>query len=66
MTQSAKNPNQLKKGGFPAKTGIFRRFSEAQSHDVGEFGAENFPQALILNGLKIICKDSGEIYTPQG
>jgi hypothetical protein len=31
---------------------------------VGEFGADNFPQALISNGLQIICKVFGKIYTP--
>jgi hypothetical protein len=38
------------------KNDFFRRFSEAKSHDVGNFGAEIFPQALISKGLEIICK----------
>ena len=29
-------------------------------------GVKSFPQVLISNGLEIICKDYGEIYTPQG
>jgi hypothetical protein len=29
-------------------------------------GSKSFQQALIPNGLEIICKDSGEIYTPRG
>ncbi len=29
-------------------------------------GEKSFPQALISNGLEIICKISGEIYTPLG
>ena len=29
-------------------------------------GVKSFPQVLISNGLKIICKFLGEIYTPQG
>jgi hypothetical protein len=29
-------------------------------------GSKSFAQALIPNGLKIICKVEGEIYTPQG
>jgi hypothetical protein len=29
-------------------------------------GSRSFTQALILNELKIICKISREIYTPQG
>jgi hypothetical protein len=33
---------------------------------VGYFGAESFPQVLISNGLEIICKDLGNIYTPGG
>jgi hypothetical protein len=59
-----------KKSFFPAKkqdfSGFFRRFSEAKSHDVGYFEAENFPQVLIPLGLKIICKVFREIYTPGG
>ena len=29
-------------------------------------GVKSFPQTLISNGLEIICKVSGEIYTPLG
>ncbi len=29
-------------------------------------GVKSFQQALISNGLEIICKVSGEIYTPGG
>jgi hypothetical protein len=50
----------------PDFSGFFRRFSEAESHDVGEFEAEIFPQALIPKGLKIICKVFRKIYTPGG
>jgi hypothetical protein len=51
---------------FQAKKGFFRSFSEAKSHDVGYFGAKYFPQTLIPKRLEIICKVSGEIYTPWG
>jgi hypothetical protein len=54
------------RGCFWVKTGFFRCFSEAKSHHVGEFGSEVFPQALISNELKIICKVSENIYTPGG
>ncbi|MGB9409311.1 MAG: hypothetical protein WCA89_17380 [Terracidiphilus sp.] len=30
------------------------------------WGAKSFPQALISNGLEIICKVFGGIYTPLG
>jgi hypothetical protein len=56
----------IKNRVFPAKKGFFRSFSEAKSHHVGYFRAEIFPQALISKGLKIICKDFREIYTPWG
>ena len=52
---------------FRQKTELFRHFpaiSEAESHFVGYFGAENFPQALISKNLQIFCKDFGEIYAP--
>ncbi|MGA3162067.1 MAG: hypothetical protein ABSC77_12695 [Terracidiphilus sp.] len=56
-----------RKKGFSGKRPDFPGdFSEAISHHVGYFGMKNFPQALIPNGLKIICKFFGEIYTPQG
>jgi hypothetical protein len=58
--------NLAKRPGFEAKKGFFRSFSEAKSHHVGYFRAEIFPQALISKGLKIICKDFREIYTPWG
>jgi hypothetical protein len=51
---------------FSAKTGFFRSFSEAKSHHVGYFGANNFPQALIPKRLEIICEVFWEIYTPLG
>jgi hypothetical protein len=53
-------------GKKPDFSGIFQRFSEAKSHDVGYFWAENYPQALISKGLQIICKGLRGIYTPQG
>ena len=31
-----------------------------------KMGVKSFPQALISNGLEIICKVSREIYTPLG
>ena len=31
-----------------------------------KLGSEGFQQALISNGLKIICKVLREIYTPRG
>ena len=46
---------------YEVKNDIFRHFSEAESHDVGEFGAEIFPQALISKNLQIICNDLGSI-----
>jgi hypothetical protein len=49
-----------------SKNELFRRFSEAKSHDAGEFGGEKFSQALISNGLKIICNVLRGIYTPWG
>jgi hypothetical protein len=39
-----------------AKTGFFRSFSGAKSHDAGYYGVEIYPQALISNELEIICK----------
>jgi hypothetical protein len=53
-------------GAFLAKDGFFRRFSEAKSHDAGEFWLCDFQAVLISNGLKIICKAYGRIYTPRG
>jgi hypothetical protein len=50
----------------PVKSGIFRRFSEAKSHHVGEIGAEIFTPALIPKRLQIICKVLRGIYTPGG
>jgi hypothetical protein len=48
------------------KSGFFPRFQEVVSRHVGDFGPKSFPHALISKELKIICKVSGEIYTPVG
>jgi hypothetical protein len=48
------------------KYGFFRRFSEANSHDAGDFWLCAFQAALISNRLKIICKVLRDIYTPRG
>jgi hypothetical protein len=53
-------------GAIFGKNRIFRSFSEAKSHDVGNLGAKYLPQALISKELKIIRKVFEEIYTPMG
>ena len=48
---------------FGPKTGFFRDFRGVKSHHVGDFGGERFfQQALISNGLEIICKVWGNLY----
>jgi hypothetical protein len=41
---------------YRSKSGIFRCFSDAESHDVGQRGLKSFPHTLISMELKIICK----------
>jgi hypothetical protein len=49
------------------KTGFFGRFSEAKSHDAGDFGGEKFSTGTDSNGVKNDLQGfRGGIYTPGG